>query len=137
MPGANKPEWKVHAVIAVILILDALFLGIAPKGPWADPSFSRGIIGLAGMALAYVAWYRATFRRTGLIPWLDLWQDPKKTARIEMAVAMIFLFAAWVAGNPLQHHLPDPTGLVLTLVGLLIALQSAYVMLSTGPLSED
>jgi hypothetical protein len=54
-----------------------------------------------------------------------------------MIVAALVLALAWAAGSPLQPHLPDPTGLLLTLAGLLIALQSAYVMLSIGPLKED
>jgi hypothetical protein len=89
------------------------------------------------MSLAYVAWYRATFKRKGLIPWLDLWEDPARSAKIEMVVAALVLALAWAAGSPLQPHLPEPTGLLLTLSGLLIALQSAYVMLSIGPLKED
>lgn len=130
-------EWRHFSALAAVLIFDALFLGVAPEGPWDDPGFSRGMIGMAGLAFAYVAWYRFTFRRRGLIPWLDLWENPERTAKLEMAIAAIVLFLAWAAGDPLQPFLPDPTGLVLTLVGLLIALQSAYVLLSIGPLSDD
>jgi|TARA_B100000678_G_C18109717_1_gene462249 hypothetical protein len=133
----SEPEWRYHAAIAAILILDALVGGLSPKGPWDDTGFSRGAIGLLGMSLAYVAWYRATFKRKGLIPWLDLWEDPARSAKIEMVVAALVLALAWAAGSPLQPHLPEPTGLLLTLAGLLIALQSAYVMLSIGPLKED
>jgi len=133
----SEPEWRIHTAIAAILVLDSVVIGIAPSGPWDDSGFSRGVIGLVGMSLAYVAWYRVTFKRRGLIPWLDQWEDPKRTAKVEMMVAALVLAIAWVAGNPLQPYLPDPTGLLLALVGLLIALQSAYVMLSIGPLRED
>jgi len=68
---------------------------------------------------------------------MDQWEDPEKTAKVEMMVAALVLAIAWAAGNPLQPHLPEPTGLLLTLIGLLIALQSAYVMLSIGPLREE
>ena len=137
MSDNSEPEWRLVSVVAAVLIFDSLFLGLAPDGPWDDSGFSRGLVGLAGLALAYVAWYRATFRRKGLIPWLDLWEDPERVAKIEMLIAAIVLFLAWAAGNPMQTFLPDPTGLVLTLIGLLIALQSAYVMLSIGLRSGD
>ena len=137
MADGEEPEWKLLASIGAVLILNALVLGIAPRGPWGDSGFSRGVIGLVGMIFAYVAWYRATFKRKGLIPWLDLWENPARTAKVEIAVAALILVIAWMAGNPLQTHLPDPTGLLLTLVGLLIALQSVYALLSIGPLKED
>jgi hypothetical protein len=37
----------------------------------------------------------------------------------------------------MQPHLPDPTGLVLVLVGLLLGLQAVYVYLVIGPLKEE
>ena len=55
----------------------------------------------------------------------------------DIAAAVATLALAWASGNPLQPYLPEPTGLVLTLVGLLLALQSIYVFLSLGPLKED
>ena len=137
MSGGGEPEWRTHAAIAAILILDSVVLGIAPRGPWDDSGFSRGVIGLVGISLAYIAWYRATFKRKGLIPWLDQWEDPEKTAKLEMLVAALVLAIAWAAGNPLQPYLPDPSGLLLALIGLMIALQSVYAMLSIGPLRED
>jgi hypothetical protein len=36
----------------------------------------------------------------------------------------------------MQELLPDPTGLVLMLIGLLISLSGLYVMLSIGPLAD-
>ena len=87
--------------------------------------------------MGYVAWYRATFRRSGLIPWLDLWEDPRSTAKLELGVAIFLLVCSWVAGNQLQPYLPDPTGLLLSLVAMLMILQSLYVLLSLGPLNEN
>ena len=63
MSDVAEPEWRLLAGISSLLILDALFLGIAPMGPWDDQSFSRGVIGLIGASIGYVAWYRATFQR--------------------------------------------------------------------------
>tara|TARA_Y100001934_G_scaffold276835_1_gene374250 strand:+ start:3692 stop:4105 length:414 start_codon:yes stop_codon:yes gene_type:complete len=133
----QDPEWIPLAVLSFVLILNSLFLGIAPAGPWGDTGFSLGIIGISGLAVGYVAWYRYNFKRRGLIPWVDLWEDPARSARLEMVLAFVVLSMSWTAGNILQSHLPDPTGLLLSLIGLLLLIQSAYVMLVLGPLKED
>ena len=137
MERGGGPEWRLTALASIVLILDSLVLGVAPLGPWDDTSFSRGAIGLMGLALAYVSWYRYTFRKNGLIPWIDLWKDPETSSRKVLAVSVIALFLAWIAGNPMQHLLPDPTGLVISLVGLLLGIQAIYAMMTFGPLRED
>ena len=134
---SNDPEWLPTAIASALLILDSLVFGIAPSGPWDDSGFTTGVIGLAGLSMGYVAWYRYTFKRKGLIPWVDQWENPEESVRLVFAAALATLALAWVSGNPLQPHLPEPTGLVLTLVGLLLALQSIYVYLLLGPLKED
>ena len=137
MGSQEEPQGKLHAVAAGLLLLDALVIGVAPSGPWDDSSFSRGIIGLVGVCLAYVAWYRLTFKRKGLVPWIDLWEKPEESARLVLFSSIGFLAISWVAGNPMQPHLPDPTGLILVLVGLLLGLQAIYVYLVIGPLKEE
>tara|TARA_B100000686_G_scaffold327428_1_gene386347 strand:- start:1514 stop:1927 length:414 start_codon:yes stop_codon:yes gene_type:complete len=136
MGHQKAPEWRLYAGASAILILDALVIGAAPSGPWDDSGFTRGVIGLVGACLGYVAWYRHTFKRKGLIPWIDLWENPAESARLVLYASIAFLAIAWVAGNPMQPHLPDPTGLILVLVGLLLALQAIYVYLVIGPLDE-
>ena len=137
MEREGGPEWRLTAFASIILILDALVFGVAPLGPWDDTSFSRGAIGLMGLALAYVSWYRYTFKKNGLIPWIDLWEKPEESARLVLFSSIGFLAISWVAGNPMQPHLPDPTGLILVLVGLLLGLQAIYVYLVIGPLKEE
>ena len=137
MGSQEEPQWKLHAVAAGLLLLDALVIGVAPSGPWDDSSFSRGIIGLVGVCLAYMAWYRLTFKRKGLVPWIDLWEKPEESARLVLFSSIGFLAISWVAGNPMQPHLPDPTGLILVLVGLLLGIQAIYVYLVLGPLKEE
>ena len=137
MEREDGPEWRLTAFASVILILDALVFGVAPLGPWDDASFSRGAIGLMGLALAYVSWYRYTFKKNGLIPWIDLWEDPVNSSRKVLVASVIALFLAWIVGNPMQHLLPDPTGLVISLVGLLLGIQGIYAMMTFGPLRED
>lgn len=133
----SEADFRAHAIIGSILILDATILGFAPAGPWDAASFSLGIIGLAGLGFWYVAWYRFTFKRKGLIPWLDRWQDPVGSARKVLATGLATLALSWIAGNPAQPYLPDPVGLVLMLVGLLISLSGIYAMLASGPLADS
>jgi len=124
-------------VAGALLLLDTLTLGYAPAGPWDAASFSLGVIGLAGIVLLYVAWYRFTFKRRGLIPWLDLWQDPAGSSQKAIIAGVATIALAWVLGNPLQEQMPDPSGLILTLIGLLMLLNGIYVKLSIGPLTDS
>lgn len=134
---SKDPEWLPLTIASALLILDSLVFGIAPSGPWNDSGFTTGVIGMAGVSMGYVAWYRYTFKRKGLVPWIDQWENPEQSVWQVFAAAVITLALAWFSGNSLQPYLPEPTGLVLTLVGLLLALQSIYVYLVLGPLRED
>ena len=136
MATPAAPEWRAHAGIGIILLLDTLILKLAPTGPWNSESFSLGIIGLTGLTLLYVAWYRLTFQRKGLVPWMDLWKDPERSSRSVIAVGMAIIAAAWLAGNVVEETVPKPAGLILTLVGLLVLLNGIYVYLSVGALSD-
>ena len=136
MATPAAPEWRAHAGIGIILLLDTLILKLAPTGPWDSESFSLGVIGLTGLTLLYVAWYRLTFQRKGLVPWMDLWKDPERSSRSVIAVGMAIIAAAWRAGNVVEETVPKPAGLILTLVGLLVLLNGIYVYLSVGALSD-
>ena len=136
MATPAAPEWRAHPGIGIILLLATLILKLAPTGPWDSESFSLGVIGLTGLTLLYVAWYRLTFQRKGLVPWMDLWKDPERSSRSVIAVGMAIIAAAWRAGNVVEETVPKPAGLILTLVGLLVLLNGIYVYLSVGPLSD-
>ena len=136
MATPAAPEWRAHAGIGIILLLDTLILKLAPTGPWNSESFSLGIIGLTGLTLLYVAWYRLTFQRKGLVPWMDLWKDPERSSRSVIAAGMAIIAAAWLAGNVVEEAVPKPAGLILPLVGLLVLLNGIYVYLSVGALSD-
>ena len=136
MATPAAPEWRAHAGIGIILLLDTLILKLAPTGPWNSESFSLGIIGLTGLTLLYVAWYRLTFQRKGLVPWMDLWKAPERSSRSVIAAGMAIIAAAWLAGNVVEEAVPKPAGLILTLVGLLVLLNGIYVYLSVGALSD-
>ena len=136
MATPAAPEWMAHAGIGIILLLDTLILKLAPTGPWDSESFSLGVIGLTGLTLLYVAWYRLTFQRKGLVPWMDLWKDPERSSRSVIAAGLAIIAAAWLAGNVVEETVPKPAGLILTLVGLLVLLNGIYVYLSVGALSD-
>jgi cell division protein FtsW (lipid II flippase) len=136
MATPAAPEWRAHAGIGIILLLDTLILKLAPTGPWESESFSLGVIGLTGLTLLYVAWYRLTFQRKGLVPWMDLWKDPERSSRSVIAAGLAIIAAAWLAGNVVEETVPKPAGLILTLVGLLVLLNGIYVYLSVGALSD-
>ena len=136
MGSQSEPQWKPHAVAAGILILDALVIGVAPSGPWDDSVFQRANRSCGGM-LSLCVLVSSNIQRKGLVPWTDLWEKPEESARLVLFSSIGFLAISWVAGNPMQPHLPDPTGLILVLVGLLLGLQGIYVYLVIGPLKEE
>ena len=130
-------EGSIPTIIGSILILNTMILGFSFPGPWDSESFTLGIIGMSGLGFWYVAWYRFTFKRKGLIPWLDNWKSPEKSSKQVLAVGVLTIALSWVAGNPLQEYLPEPTGLVLLLIGLLISLSGIYSSLALGPLADS
>ena len=136
MASHAAPEWKAHAGVGSILLLNTLTLKLAPAGPWNSESFTLGVIGLTGLTLLYIAWYRLTFQRKGLVPWMDLWKDPERSSRSVIAAGMAIIAVAWLAGNVVEEMVPKPAGLILTLVGLLVLLNGIYVYLSVGALSD-
>ena len=137
MDEANLPNWKAPAIVGTIILLNVITLKLSISGPWESESFTLGLLGAVSLVFLYVAWYRITFKRRGLIPWIDLWTEPRKSAYIVLASSIGVLSMAWYTGNHMQEILPTPTGLVMSLIGFLMLTQSVYVLLSVGPLAED
>jgi hypothetical protein len=84
----------------------------------------------------YISWYRFTFKRKGLVPWLDLWANPKIAASKELFFSFLFLLLAYLLGIN-RLFFPEPTALIFSLIGLLMLIQSAYVLLSITILSDN
>tara|TARA_B100000214_G_scaffold361007_1_gene323966 strand:+ start:1137 stop:1550 length:414 start_codon:yes stop_codon:yes gene_type:complete len=137
MDEAGLPNWKAHAIVGFVIMLNVITLKFSTPGPWKSESFTLGLLGSVSLVFLYVAWYRITFKRRGLIPWVDLWAEPRKSAYTVLAVSIGVLSLAWYTGNHMQETLPTPTGLVLSLIGFLMLTQSVYVLLSLGPLAEN
>ena len=130
-----KAEWRLFAALGLALV-SITFTDISPAGPWNDSTFTSGTIGLIGMLLLYLAWFRITFEVKGVVPTMNLWKDPEKTSSIVILTGLAILGIAYAVGR--LEFFPEPAGLVLSLVGLLVTTNGVYVWLSTaGPLKEQ
>ena len=87
---ARAVNWKFPLVIGVFLTVQTLF-DFAPSGPWNSRSFTRGVLGLIGLCLIYVAWFRFTFDKKGIIPSISLWKNPNKSWKTVLLFSIICL----------------------------------------------
>ena len=130
-----KAEWRVFATIGAILVA-ITFTDLSPKGPWNDSTFTSGSLGLIGLMLLYLAWFRLTFETKGVVPTMDLWKDPEGTSSTVIGVGLVILGIAYAVGR--IDFFPEPAGLILSLIGLLVTTNGIYVWMSTaGPLSSE
>ena len=136
----DEPTQSRHPTVAglgTLLVLSTLVTGWAPDGPWGSESFTRGVFGLAGGFMLYLAWYRHTFGMWGVIPALHMWTQPKSSIRILAALGIAFVFTAQIIGNSLEN-LPAPMAMFIMLSGLLMLLTSLYAWLVLeGPLGDE
>jgi|TARA_B110000495_G_scaffold181994_1_gene177173 hypothetical protein len=87
------------------------------------------------MLFLYLAWFRITFEIKGVVPTMNLWKDPEKTSSIVILTGLAILGIAYAVGR--LEFFPEPAGLVLSLVGLLVTTNGVYVWLSSaGPLAS-
>ena len=130
-----KAEWRVFAAIGTILVA-ITFTDLSPQGPWNDSTFTSGSLGLIGLMLLYLAWFRLTFEAKGVVPTMDLWKDPEGTSPSVIGVGLVILGIAYAVGR--IDFFPEPAGLILSLIGLLVTTNGIYVWMSTaGPLSSE
>ena len=130
-----KVEWRVFAAIGTILVA-ITFTDLSPEGPWNDSTFTSGSLGLIGLMLLYLAWFRLTFETKGVVPTMDLWKDPEGTSSTVIGVGLVILGIAYAVGR--IDFFPEPAGLILSLIGLLVTTNGVYVWMSTaGPLSSE
>lgn len=129
----------VGLLIAGIVLVGQSFTTLAPAGPWNSPSFSRGVFGLLGLCLLYIAWFKRTFGFYGVAPTVDRWQSPETSwlhvVVFGLACLVVTRIIRVVDGN---GFFPEPAGLLLALVGVLALMNGAYVWLITsGPLTDE
>ena len=129
-----KAEWRVFAAIGTILVA-ITFTDLSPEGPWNDSTFTSGSLGLIGLMLLYLAWFRLTFETKGVVPTMNLWKDPEGTSPSVIGVGLVILGIAYAVGR--IDFFPEPAGLILSLIGLLVTTNGIYVWMSTaGPLKD-
>ncbi|MDP6010254.1 MAG: hypothetical protein QF707_00515 [Candidatus Poseidoniaceae archaeon] len=131
----EPPSWNLHFFIG-ILLLGQTFVDIDWPGPWSA-SFTTGSLGLTGILLIYIAWYRAIFERNGILPTTNLWRNPRRSIPHVAISGAIFLALGWLFGGPLSEKMPAPSGMVMFLLGLLTLLVAGYAWLVLlGPLQD-
>ena len=133
-----KQEARIFGIVGLVLVAQT-FLDFAPAGPWDSRSFSRGVIGLFGLLLLYISWFRFTFERKGIAPVVTLCENPKSTSINVVVFGLICLvFTKFIVNANIGDSFPQPAGLIITLIGLLAISNGTYVwLISAGPLSTD
>ena len=105
----GKAEWRGFAALGSILV-GITFTDISPAGPWNDSTFTSGSLGLIGMILLYLAWFRLTFGVKGVVPTMDMWKDPEETSKLVIITGIVILGISYAIGR--IDFLPEPAGLV-------------------------
>jgi|TARA_B110000444_G_scaffold261503_1_gene314342 hypothetical protein len=130
---------SISLTVAGAVLVVQTFLDVAPSGPWDSASFSRGVLGLAGLSCLYLAWYERTFGRFGIAPTVDRWETPEDT----WLSVVVFGLACLVVTRLISLFdadgvAPEPAGLILALIGSLALFNGCYVWsITKGPLALD
>ncbi|MDG1538325.1 MAG: hypothetical protein P8Q40_00180 [Candidatus Poseidonia sp.] len=124
------------AVAGAVLVVQT-FLDVAPSGPWDSASFSRGVLGLAGLSFLYLAWYERTFGRFGIAPTVNRWKNPEDTWLSVVVFGLVCLVVTRLLSLfDTGHVAPEPAGLILALFGFLALFNGLYVWsITKGPLA--
>lgn len=136
MAEEMPPKWRNYFFLGLVLLLNTIFIKISFSWPWDSESFTLGVMGLIGLTMLYISWYRFTFKRRGLVPWMDLWKNPETSSKKLLLFSIFTLILSYFLGKN-QLFFPDPTSLILSLIALLTLIQATYVYLSVTILSDD
>ena len=130
-------RWEAWGIVGALLVVQTFFDAV-PDGPWGNGAMGTGFLGLSGIGCLYVAWFRRTFSTSGVLPTVDLWKDPAATWPRVVGAGAIFLLLSYLTGREeVDAWMPEPAGLVLSLIGLLAVLNGLYVGAVLGPLGEE
>ena len=133
---SEPPSWNFH-LLAGVLLLAQTFTDIDWPGPW-NASFTTGALGLTGILLIYIAWYRAIFERNGVLPTTNLWRNPRRSIPQVAISGVLFIVIGWLFGDQLSDSVPAPSGVIMFLIGSLILLVAGYAWLVLlGPLQDS
>ena len=122
-----------------LIFVSFAFFDFLPAGPWLDASFSRGMSGLLGLSLIYLSWFEYIFDGFGVVPSINRWKQPESTWKTVTLSGIGILALSWISGNTMfGDALPEPSGMILILIGLLVTYSGLYAYLvTTGPLREE
>ena len=96
------------------------------------------MLGLLGMLMVYMAWFKQTFGVYGVAPTVDRWKHPERSWLHVVVFGLTCLVATRILRLIDENVVPEPAGLLLTLVGMLALFNGMYVWLITqGPLMEE
>ncbi len=130
---ADPPPSAVLPGSLAVFLLVIFYLRLSPAGPWGEPKFTNGVVGVSALALLYVSWYRFTFHRSGvLIPIRELEQPRSAGMKAGLFSFFCIISARSFGGSTL---LPGASGLVILVIGLLGFLQSVYLLTLRDPTS--
>ena len=136
MDESSNSRHPLVTALGLLLIGSTFITGWAPQGPWGSESFSRGLFGLAGGFMIYLAWYRHNFGVWSVIPALHIWQNPHTSTRILAAAGVGLFFSSHLLGT--VDFLPEPLSLIVLLCALLVLLAAAYAwFVFEGPLGDE
>ena len=129
----------VGLLVAGVLLILQSFTDLAPAGPWDSPSFTRGVLGLVGMVLVYLAWFKHTFGIFGVAPTVNRWATPETTWWRVVAFGLgCLVVTRAVRLFDSDGVVPEPAGLLITLVGVLAIMNGLYVWaITSGPLNDE
>ena len=136
MAEEMPPEWRNYFFLGLVLLVNTIFIKISFSWPWDSESFTLGVMGLIGLTMLYISLYRFTFKRRGLVPWMDLWKNPETSSKKLLLFSIFTLILSYFLGKN-QLFFPDPTSLIFSLIALLTLIQATYVYLSVTILSDD
>ncbi|MCH1616935.1 MAG: hypothetical protein L7R83_05435 [Candidatus Poseidonia sp.] len=126
-------------LLAGVVLVGQSFTTLAPAGPWDSDSFTRGVLGLLGLVLLYLAWFNQTFGFIGVAPTVDRWQSPATTwLRVVVFGLACLVLTRIIRLVDERGVVPEPAGLLLALAGVLALMNGGYVWLITsGPLADE
>jgi hypothetical protein len=83
----------------------------------------------------YLAWFRYTFDINGVAPTLDRWENPEQSWLNVVLFGLLSLAVVKVSTwSGIDEHLPEPTGMLIALIGCLAILNGLYVgLVVQGP----
>ena len=117
------------------LLVGQAFVNLAPEGP-DSASFTRGTIGLLGMVLIYLAWFKhLRHLRCGAHGQSLVCSETTWLKVVVFGLAWCWRRVRRSLGDDL---FPEPTGLLLALIGVLAIMNGVYVWaITNGPLSDE